>query len=54
MFMKNEFAFLSNYYPCTVEYEGLVYDSSEAAFQAQKTINELKKKGYNSYIHTCN
>ena len=46
MFMKNEFAFLSNYYPCTVEYKGLVYDSSEAAFQAQKTINELKKKEF--------
>ena len=45
MFMRNEFAFLSNYYPCTVEYEGLVYNSSEAAFQAQKVtdVNEKKK-----------
>ena len=31
-----EYAFLSNFYPCKVEYEGMVYDSSEAAFQAAK------------------
>ena len=46
MFMRNNFAFLSNYYPCTVEYEGLVYNSSEAAFQAQKVIDKNKKKDF--------
>lgn len=44
--MRNEFAFLSNYYPCSVEYEGLVYDSSEAAFQAQKVIDQNEKKKF--------
>lgn len=38
--------FLSNYYPCSVEYEGLVYDSSEAAFQAQKVIDQNEKKKF--------
>lgn len=31
-----EYYFLSNMYPCKIEYEGLVYDCAEAAFQAQK------------------
>ena len=33
------YEFLSNFYPCKVEYEGLTYLSSEAAFQAAKTFN---------------
>ena len=32
----NEYSFLSNFYECTVEYNGLFYKSSEAAYQAQK------------------
>ena len=35
----NEYSFLSNFYECPVEYDGIVYQSSEAAFQAQKTLN---------------
>ncbi len=31
-----EYRWLSNFYPCTVAYEGLVYRSSEAAYQAAK------------------
>lgn len=34
-----ENAFLSNMYPCKVEYEGLTYTCSEAAFQAAKCKN---------------
>ncbi|RKQ63355.1 hypothetical protein C7457_0225 [Thermovibrio guaymasensis] len=30
-------SFLSNFYPCKVEFEGLVYPSVENAFQAAKT-----------------
>lgn len=34
-----EYAFLSNFYERKVEYNGITYGSSEAAFQAQKTKN---------------
>lgn len=39
---RGEYAFLSNFYECPVEYEGLIYNSAEAAFQAAKTdvLNE--------------
>lgn len=33
---KDDYFYLSNYYVCSVEYEGLTYRSSEAAFQAAK------------------
>lgn len=33
---KNEYAFLSNFYPCFIEYEGLRFPSVEHAFQAAK------------------
>ena len=32
-------SFLSNFYPCTVIYDGLTYSSSEAAYQAAKCAN---------------
>ncbi len=31
-----EYYFLSNMFPCKIEYNGLVFDCAEAAFQAQK------------------
>ena len=34
-----EYAFLSNFYERKVEYKGITYGSSEAAFQAQKTLD---------------
>lgn len=37
---KNEFAFLSNFEEVNIEYNGKVYKSTEAAFQAQKTLDE--------------
>ena len=55
---EGEYAFLSNYYPCEVIFDGIRYQSSEAAYQAQKcaypsvrkefvglTADEAKKKG---------
>lgn len=41
---KNEFRFLSNFCKCNVEYNGVVYKSAEAAFQAQKCANESDRK----------
>lgn len=34
----NEYWFLSNFYEVPVEYQGLIYQSSEAAFQAAKLL----------------
>lgn len=36
---KDEYKFLSNFYPCWVEYEGEEYPSTEHAYQAAKTTD---------------
>ena len=36
----DEYYFLSNFYECPVEYNGIVYGNNEAAFQAQKTMDK--------------
>lgn len=42
---RYEYFFLSNFFPCVVEYDGLAYSSSEAAFQAQKSTDpEVKQQ----------
>lgn len=41
---KNDF--LSNFYECTVTYDGVTYLSTEAAFQAQKTEDNEMRKGF--------
>ena len=33
---KNNYSFLSNFFPCKVTYNGISYKNNEAAFQAQK------------------
>lgn len=35
-----EYRFLSNFWMASVEYEGIVYPSSEHAYQAAKTLNK--------------
>lgn len=43
-FDKENF-FLSNFYPCKVPYQRRTYKNSEAAYQAQKTLNlELREE----------
>lgn len=50
---NKEYRFLSNFYPATVEYDGLEYSSTEHAYQAAKTedpagrrrIRESQKPG---------
>ncbi|MBU1213444.1 MAG: NADAR family protein [Alphaproteobacteria bacterium] len=37
-FHKEEHRFLSNFYPCTIHYEGDIYTSTEHAYQAAKTL----------------
>jgi ribA/ribD-fused uncharacterized protein len=36
---KGEYRFLSNFWPCQIYYEGMVYQSVEHAYQAAKTTN---------------
>ena len=36
---KNNYYFLSNFFPCFVEFEGLTYPSAECAYQAAKTLD---------------
>jgi ribA/ribD-fused uncharacterized protein len=39
-----KYAFLSNFHPCEMEYEGIKYPSTEHAYQAAKTIDpEIKE-----------
>lgn len=40
---KDGYSFLSNFHPCLVEFEGLLYPSSEHAFQAAKTNNRFDR-----------
>lgn len=43
MFMRNEYFFLSNMYPCKITYNGHTFGSSEAAFQAQKDVTRVSE-----------
>lgn len=38
---KDNYSWLSNFYPCEIEHEGILFDSVEKAYQAAKT-NDLK------------
>ena len=40
---KDEYAFLSNFYECRMTYKGRVFESSEAAYHAEKCLNEADK-----------
>lgn len=40
---SGSFRFLSNFFPASVEYEGLVYPTVEHAYQAQKTLDESER-----------
>lgn len=43
---RGNYFFLSNFYPCFVEFEGLRYPSVEHAFQAAKTLNLNDRKSF--------
>ena len=49
MQFRNQFAFLSNMYPCTIAMpDGFTYRCAEAAFQAQKTNDPSEKLRFTS------
>lgn len=41
---RDEFFFLSNFFPATVDYEGITYPTSEHAYQAAKTLDVSERK----------
>ena len=43
---RGKHRFLSNFYQCPFEYEGLMYPNAEAAFQAQKCSNPADRIRY--------
>lgn len=43
---RGQYGFLSNFYPCNIEYQGLIYHSLENAFQAAKTTNHLLRQQF--------
>ena len=43
---RNEYRFLSNFWDAPVTYKGLTYQNAEAAFQAQKCIDEAEKEQF--------
>lgn len=46
---KGEYDFLSNFYECSITYNGITYKCSEAAFQAQKFNDENIRKEFSNY-----
>lgn len=46
---KGEYAFLSNFADAVVTYDGITYLNTEAAFQAQKTLDENMRKVFALY-----
>lgn len=43
---REKYDFLSNFYPCRIEYEGFFYQNAEAAFQAQKCMTQEEKQQF--------
>jgi ribA/ribD-fused uncharacterized protein len=43
---RGEYYFLSNFYNAPVTYQGVTYQNNEAAFQAQKCVNECIKSSF--------
>lgn len=41
---KNDYRFLSNFYPSEVDHEGVIYSTVEHAFQAAKTIDQEERE----------
>lgn len=40
---NGDYHFLSNFHPATVEYNGLIYPTTEHAYQASKTLNHSER-----------
>ena len=45
---RDEYDFLSNFYPCNITYDGLKYGSVEVAFQAAKCSDTTERQKFTS------
>ena len=43
---RDEYFFLSNFYPVEIKLDGIVYPNAEAAFQAQKTLDVEERRNF--------
>ena len=43
---RGEYDYLSNFYSCPVEYDGLTYQNTEAAFQAAKCVDRNEREKF--------
>lgn len=43
---RDEYFFLSNFYPVEIKLDGIVYPNAESAFQAQKTLNVEERRKF--------
>ena len=43
---RDEFDWLSNFFPCPVEFEGLTFGNTEAVFQAAKTLDMEERERF--------
>lgn len=43
---RDDYMFLSNFYECDIELDGLVYANAESAFQAYKTLDMEERKQF--------
>jgi hypothetical protein len=41
-----KYDFLSNYYECSITFEGITYNNTEAAFQSMKTLDKNERKRF--------
>jgi len=48
---RGQYRFLSNFYPCTITYEGIEYSTTEHAYQAAKTL-DIERRKYISQLET--
>lgn len=46
MYFRGDYDFLSNFYKCNVEYEGVIYSSVENALQAAKTLDLRERRQF--------
>lgn len=46
---SGQYEFLSNFYMVPVEYKGLLFTNSEAAFHAQKTLDPMQRMAFTQY-----
>lgn len=49
MFFRDEYAFLSNMYPCEIQYKGMTFSCTEAAYQSQKTSVRSEQEKFQDY-----